>query len=44
MYRLHLGMAYSGTGDKRRARTSLEEALKLDPGLTDARNALASIN
>jgi putative PEP-CTERM system TPR-repeat lipoprotein len=43
IYHLHLGMAYVSTGDKSKARTSLEQALKLKPDLTDAKTALASL-
>jgi Tfp pilus assembly protein PilF len=46
LYQYHLGMAYVGTGDITRARTSLEKALALDgsfPDAGDARRALASL-
>lgn len=38
-YRFHLGLAYAKTGDKTKARETLETALKLDPNHADAAEA-----
>jgi tetratricopeptide (TPR) repeat protein len=46
IYHFHLGMAYLATNDWAKARTSLQQALTLDPnfnGAAQARKALASI-
>lgn len=46
MYQYHLGLAYFKTGDKIRARTAFEKALKLNPnfeGSADARKMLVAI-
>jgi tetratricopeptide (TPR) repeat protein len=40
---LRLGMIYEGKGDKARARTQYESALKLDPNLKEAKEALAKL-
>ena len=45
-YHYHLGMAYAGSGDKERARASLQKALSLDAnfsGATEARQALSEL-
>ena len=43
IYHYHLGLAYSKTGDKERARRALEAALKLQPDLGDARQVLDTL-
>jgi putative PEP-CTERM system TPR-repeat lipoprotein len=43
MYHYHLGLAYTKNGEPDRARRALEQALALNPQLTDARQALASL-
>jgi Tfp pilus assembly protein PilF len=46
LYRFHLGLAYLAAGDKKRARTALEQALTLKPdfeGASEARKTLASL-
>ena len=46
VYQYHLGLAYLNAGDKGKARTALEQALKLQPnfdGASAARKALATI-
>ena len=45
-YHYHLGMAYAGSGDKDKARASLQKALSLDgnfSGATEARQALQGL-
>jgi tetratricopeptide (TPR) repeat protein len=43
MYHYHLGLAYTRNGEPERARRALKTALSLNPGLTDAQHALASL-
>jgi tetratricopeptide (TPR) repeat protein len=43
IYPYHLGLAHSKNGEIDRARRSLQTALKLNPALTDAQQALASL-
>jgi Tfp pilus assembly protein PilF len=43
MYHYHLGLAYTKNGEPDRARRALETALTLNPTLTGARQALASL-
>lgn len=46
VYHYHLGLAYAKTGDKKQARTSLEQALKISPtfeGAEDARQVLRTL-
>jgi Flp pilus assembly protein TadD len=43
IYHYHLGLAHSKNGEIDRARRSLQTALKLNPALTDAQQALASL-
>ena len=46
LYHYHLGLAYAKTGNTTKARKSLEQALKLQPGFpgaADARSTLASL-
>jgi tetratricopeptide (TPR) repeat protein len=43
MYHYHLGLAYTKNGEPDRARRALEAALALNPQMTDARHALASL-
>jgi tetratricopeptide (TPR) repeat protein len=46
LYLYHLGKAYAGMGDKQRAKSTLERALKLSsnfPGSSDATRTLASL-
>jgi Tfp pilus assembly protein PilF len=42
-YRYHLGMAYSRGGEAAKARTALQQALKLKPDYTEAQTLLAQI-
>ena len=46
VYHYHLGLAYAKSGDKGKAKSSLEQALKLKPdfeGAAEARKVLASL-
>jgi tetratricopeptide (TPR) repeat protein len=43
MYHYHLGLAYTKNGEHDRARRALKTALALNPKLTDAQQALASL-
>jgi tetratricopeptide (TPR) repeat protein len=43
-YHYHLALAHNGSGDKEAARRAVENALKLQPGLTDAQRLLASLS
>ena len=43
VYHYHLALAYSKSGDKERARRSLQAALKLNPQFTDAQAALETL-
>jgi Flp pilus assembly protein TadD len=46
IYHYHLGLACLSVGDKKQARTSLEQALKLNPdfeGAADARKILGTL-
>jgi tetratricopeptide (TPR) repeat protein len=40
----HLGLALAGSGDRARARTAFETALKLQPGFSEARQQLAALS
>ena len=42
-FRYHLGLAYSGSGEASRAREALSNALRIDPGFTEAKEALAKL-
>jgi Tfp pilus assembly protein PilF len=44
MYHYHLGLAYTKNGEPERARGALQTALALNPKLTDAQQALASLH
>lgn len=43
VYHYHLGLAYFRNGDRDRARTALQRALELNPGFSDASQALATM-
>jgi Tfp pilus assembly protein PilF len=43
MYHYHLGLAFTKNGEPERARRALQTALSLNPRLTDAQQALASL-
>jgi predicted Zn-dependent protease len=42
-FHYHLGLAYSGSGEANRARQALQDALQIDPGLAEAKEALAKL-
>jgi tetratricopeptide (TPR) repeat protein len=44
MFHYHLGMALVGTGDRERAKDSLQTALKLQPSLADAQREMKALS
>ncbi len=43
LYQYHLGLAYIKSGETDHARTALQTAIKLNPGLSDAKRALKAL-